>query len=73
MRNAPPFRADHVGSFLRPAALIAARDNRSRGDLSPEELREIEDKCITEVVRKQEEVGLTGITDGEFRRYMFHV
>ena len=73
MRELPPFRADHVGSFLRPARLIEARDQRSRGELSAEDLRDIEDECIAEVIRNQEKVGLRGITDGEFRRFMFHV
>ena len=73
MHVSPPFRADHVGSFLRPARLIEARDRRSRGEVSADELRVVEDECITEVVRNQEKVGLRGITDGEFRRFMFHV
>ncbi len=73
MHVSPPFRADHVGSFLRPARLIDARDQRSRDEISADELRVIEDECITEVVRNQEKVGLRGITDGEFRRFMFHV
>lgn len=69
----PPFRADHVGSFLRPPRLIEARDRRAHGDLSAEALRQIEDECISEVVRNQEKVGLKGVTDGEFRRFMFHL
>lgn len=73
MRHAPPFRADHVGSYLRPQRLIEARERRSRGELSADELRSIEDECIADVVRNQEEVGLLGITDGEFRRFMFHL
>ncbi len=68
-----PFRADHVGSFLRPAKLLEARDARARGEINAEALREIEDAAIREVVRHQEEAGLNGITDGEFRRIYFHV
>jgi 5-methyltetrahydropteroyltriglutamate--homocysteine methyltransferase len=69
----PPFRADHVGSFLRPAPLMEARAQREAGALSAEALRSIEDEHIREVVRRQEAVGLSGITDGEFRRLYFHV
>ena len=70
---APPFRADHVGSFLRPAYLLAAREGLRRGELSAEELRSVEDRAIREVVKLQQDVGLRGITDGEFRRTFFHV
>jgi len=73
MEPRPPFRADHVGSFLRPQRLVEARRKHADGALSDEELREIEDECILEVVRKQEEVGLKGITDGEFRHTFFHI
>jgi 5-methyltetrahydropteroyltriglutamate--homocysteine methyltransferase len=69
----PPFRADHVGSFLRPARLAAAREKFFAGTLPAADLRAIEDECIREVTRKQEEAGLQGITDGEFRRTYFHV
>ena len=69
----PPFRADHVGSLLRPKAVLEARARRGRGEIAAEDLREIEDAAIAEVVRQQEEVGLEAITDGEFRREMFHV
>src|ERR687884_1440447 len=69
----PPFRADHVGSFLRPERLRQARARAAAGELAPEGLRAVEDECIREVVRKQEAVGLRGITDGEFRRTYFHV
>ncbi len=68
----PPFRADHVGSFLRPAHLLEARRRHAEGSLSAEALREIEDEAIADLVRRQEEVGLHGITDGEFRRRFFH-
>src|SRR5689334_13365828 len=69
----PPFRADHVGSFLRPERLRAAREQFAAGKMPVSELHAIEDECIREVVRAQENVGLTGITDGEFRRTYFHV
>lgn len=69
----PPFRADHVGSFLRPEKLTAAREKFSAKEISAEELRTVEDECIAEVVKQQENVGLKGITDGEFRRTFFHV
>lgn len=67
-RTKPPFRADHVGSLLRPAALKEARAKRERGEIDAAALRAIEDREIEKVIRKQEEVGLQGITDGEFRR-----
>jgi 5-methyltetrahydropteroyltriglutamate--homocysteine methyltransferase len=73
MTTRPPFRADHVGSFLRPERLQAARRRFAAGEIPVETLREVEDDCIREVVRRQEEVGLSGITDGEFRRTYFHV
>jgi 5-methyltetrahydropteroyltriglutamate--homocysteine methyltransferase len=69
----PPFRADHVGSFLRPERLREARELFAAGRLPADELHAIEDACIREVVRAQEDVGLKGITDGEFRRTFFHV
>ena len=69
----PPFRADHVGSFLRPERLRAAREKFFAGALPADALRAIEDECIREVVQAQEQVGLKGITDGEFRRTYFHV
>jgi 5-methyltetrahydropteroyltriglutamate--homocysteine methyltransferase len=72
-RTTPPFRADHVGSFLRPVKLLQARERFQEGAISREELRAIEDGAIREVVRLQEEVGLHGVTDGEFRRTYFHI
>jgi 5-methyltetrahydropteroyltriglutamate--homocysteine methyltransferase len=69
----PPFRADHVGSFLRPAYLLEAREQRARDTITAAQLRTIEDRAIGEVVRMQEQVGLQGITDGEFRRAYFHI
>jgi 5-methyltetrahydropteroyltriglutamate--homocysteine methyltransferase len=67
-RTRPPFRADHVGSLLRPAALKAARGRRERGEIAADELAAIEDREIAKVIQRQEEVGLRSVTDGEFRR-----
>jgi 5-methyltetrahydropteroyltriglutamate--homocysteine methyltransferase len=67
-RTKPPFRADHVGSLLRPAALKEARGKRERGEITAEELKTIEDREIETVIRKQEAAGLRSVTDGEFRR-----
>ena len=67
-RTKPPFRADHVGSLLRPAALKEARAKRERGEIGADDLKAIEDREIEKVITKQEEVGLKSITDGEFRR-----
>jgi 5-methyltetrahydropteroyltriglutamate--homocysteine methyltransferase len=67
----PPFHADHVGSLLRPRALIEARHKVREGTMAAGELRAIEDSAIREVVRFQEDIGLTAITDGEFRRGAF--
>ena len=67
-RAKPPFRADHVGSLLRPAELRDARQAWRDGKLSAEALREVEDRCIRDVVAKQEGVGLKSVTDGDFRR-----
>ncbi|MGH6990020.1 MAG: 5-methyltetrahydropteroyltriglutamate--homocysteine S-methyltransferase [Stellaceae bacterium] len=69
----PPFRAGHVGSLLRPPALLKARDDAKAGRISPAELKTIEDDAIREVVRLEEELGLEGITDGEFRRGSWHL
>lgn len=69
----PPFRADHVGSLLRPKRLLEARDLCFAGKSDRAALREVEDECISEAVAKQLAVGLRGITDGEFRRTYFHV
>jgi 5-methyltetrahydropteroyltriglutamate--homocysteine methyltransferase len=67
-RTKPPFRADHVGSLLRTAKLKEAREKRGRGEITPEALKEIEDREIEGIIRKQEGVGLKSITDGEYRR-----
>jgi 5-methyltetrahydropteroyltriglutamate--homocysteine methyltransferase len=64
----PPFRADHVGSLLRPPALKHARAKRERGEIGAEALQEIEDREIERIIKKQEEIGLKFATDGEFRR-----
>jgi 5-methyltetrahydropteroyltriglutamate--homocysteine methyltransferase len=69
----PPFRADQVGSLLRPERLKEARDRAAKGGVTAVELREIEDACIRDAVALQESVGLVGITDGEFRRAFWHV
>src|SRR6187549_3399257 len=69
----PPFRADIVGSFLRPDALKAARKQRFDDQtLSAEELKAVEDNAIVDVIRMQEAVGLKAVTDGEFRRAWWH-
>jgi methionine synthase II (cobalamin-independent) len=69
----PPFRADHVGSLLRPAALKAARERRAKGEITAAALREVEDRAIEDIIRKQEAVGLQSISDGEFRRSWWHL
>jgi 5-methyltetrahydropteroyltriglutamate--homocysteine methyltransferase len=72
-RTRPPFRADHVGSLLRPPELLQAREDIKEGRIDADELRGIEDEAIRDVVRKQEEVGLRSATDGEFRRASWHM
>jgi 5-methyltetrahydropteroyltriglutamate--homocysteine methyltransferase len=72
-RTHAPFRADHVGSFLRPKFLLDAREQRARGEITAGALRAIEDRAITEIVRFQADTGLQSITDGEFRRSYFHI
>jgi 5-methyltetrahydropteroyltriglutamate--homocysteine methyltransferase len=67
-RTRPPFRADHVGSLLRPAALKDARAKRARGEISAQALGEIEDREIAVLIARQEAIGLKSITDGEYRR-----
>ncbi|MDQ4002650.1 MAG: 5-methyltetrahydropteroyltriglutamate--homocysteine S-methyltransferase [Actinomycetota bacterium] len=73
IRTTPPFRADHVGSLLRPPELLQAREDFAAGRISAEDLRGVEDEAIREVVRMQEEVGLQSATDGEFRRASWHM
>jgi 5-methyltetrahydropteroyltriglutamate--homocysteine methyltransferase len=72
-RTKPPFRADHVGSLLRPAALHEARAKRAKGEITADELKAVEDREIERVIKKQEEVGLQAVTDGEFRRSWWHL
>jgi 5-methyltetrahydropteroyltriglutamate--homocysteine methyltransferase len=67
-RTKPPFRADHVGSLLRPAPLKEARAKREQGEITADRLRQVEDREIEKVIKKQEEIGLQLATDGEFRR-----
>ena len=73
MRTTPPFRADHVGSLLRPAGLLAAREEFAAGRIDAARLREIEDEAIAAAVAMQAEVGLQSATDGEFRRASWHM
>src|SRR6476620_7311200 len=72
-RTKAPFRADHVGSLLRPASLKQAREKRAKGEISAADLKAVEDREIERVIKKQEEVGLQAITDGEFRRSWWHL
>ena len=72
-RTTPPFRADHVGSLLRPPGLLAAREDFAAGRIPAEQLRAAEDAAIADVVRMQENVGLQSATDGEFRRASWHM
>ena len=72
-RTVPPFRADHVGSLLRPEKLLRARDEFAAGQISAEQLRAIEDDAIRDVVQMQRDVGLQSATDGEFRRASWHM
>jgi 5-methyltetrahydropteroyltriglutamate--homocysteine methyltransferase len=73
LRTSPPFRADHVGSLLRPPELHEAREAHAAGKLDDEGLKAAEDAAIDDVVRMQEEVGLQSVTDGEFRRATWHM
>jgi 5-methyltetrahydropteroyltriglutamate--homocysteine methyltransferase len=68
----PPFRANHVGSLLRPPELLQAREKHQKGELGAAQLREVEDRSIRGVVKMQEEIGIQGVTDGEFRRNLWH-
>jgi 5-methyltetrahydropteroyltriglutamate--homocysteine methyltransferase len=68
-----PFRADHVGSLLRPAELKDARAKHQLGELSAGDLQAVEDRCIEDAIAKQESIGLRGVTDGEFRRAFWHL
>jgi 5-methyltetrahydropteroyltriglutamate--homocysteine methyltransferase len=73
LRTTPPFRADHVGSLLRPRALLQAREQAAQGAISRDDLRAIEDEAIRDAVRMQEDIGLRSVTDGEFRRASWHM
>jgi 5-methyltetrahydropteroyltriglutamate--homocysteine methyltransferase len=73
LRDLPPFRADHVGSLLRPENLLKARERRAAGEIGADELRAVEDDAIRDVVRMQHDVGLRSATDGEFRRTSWHM
>jgi 5-methyltetrahydropteroyltriglutamate--homocysteine methyltransferase len=72
-RSVAPFRADHVGSLLRPKVLLDARSRHATGTIDADELRRVEDACIRDVARMQEDVGLQTVTDGEFRRTSWHM
>src|ERR1700684_3296147 len=73
MRTTPPFRADHVGSLLRPPVLLEARARFAAGEIDASQLRAVEDEAISVVVAMQQEVGLQSATDGEFRRASWHM
>src|SRR4051794_3843126 len=72
-RTSPPFRADHVGSLLRPKELLQAREDHAVGRIDDDRLRAIEDDAIKQVVADQQSVGLRSATDGEFRRASWHM
>src|ERR1700723_3529845 len=69
----PPFRADHVGSLLRPKQVLQARDEFATGRITAEQLSQVEDAAILDIIAKQREVGLKTATDGEFRRQSWHM
>lgn len=73
MSTYPIFRADHVGSFLRPKFLLDAREQFANKQITFEQLRLVEDKAISEIVKFQEDAGIRSVTDGEFRRTYFHL
>ncbi len=73
LRTTPPFRADHVGSLLRPQELKEARARHDRGEIGADDLSAVEDRAIQAVISKQEAIGLRGVTDGEFRREFWHL
>src|ERR1700760_365310 len=72
-RTTPPFRADHVGSLLRPARLLAARGEHAAGRMTDDGLRTVEDEEIRKIVAMQRDAGLQSATDGEFRRGSWHM
>ena len=69
----PPFRADHVGSLLRPGGVLEARERAANGEISMEQRRDVEDAAIAAMIPKLEETGIQSITDGEYRRAFFHL
>ena len=71
--NKPPFRADHVGSFLRPESIKKARKQLQDKEITPDDLRKVEDEAIRKLVEKQKQCGLKAVTDGEFRRSWWHL
>jgi 5-methyltetrahydropteroyltriglutamate--homocysteine methyltransferase len=71
-RTKPPFRADHVGSILRTAPVKQARAQREKGEITPVQLKAVEDREIEKIIKKQEEIGIKLATDGEFRRSWWH-
>jgi 5-methyltetrahydropteroyltriglutamate--homocysteine methyltransferase len=73
VRARPPYRADHVGSLLRPEPLLAARKQHEGGWITAETLRGCEDDCVRRAVEMQAELGFEGVTDGEFRRGSWHM
>jgi 5-methyltetrahydropteroyltriglutamate--homocysteine methyltransferase len=73
LRETPPFRADHVGSLLRPPELLRARERFAAGEIDADELRGVEDEAILDAIRLQQDVGLRSVTDGEFRRAQWHM
>src|ERR1019366_8593326 len=72
LRTIPPFRADMVGSLLRPTHLKEARAQHERGEITDADLKHVEDAAIIALIAKEESIGLRGITDGEFRREFWH-
>ncbi len=72
-RDTPPFRADHVGSLLRPPALLEAREKFAAGEIDADQLRAVEDEAIRDVIALQRDAGLQSATDGEFRRASWHM
>src|SRR5690242_14874018 len=72
-RDKPPFRADHVGSLLRPQNLMQARAKFKSGEIDGDELRGVEDEAISDVIALQRDAGLRSVTDGEFRRTSWHM
>jgi 5-methyltetrahydropteroyltriglutamate--homocysteine methyltransferase len=71
-RTTPPYRADHVGSILRSAPVKEARAKHAKGEITPAQLKEVEDREIQKIIKKQEEIGLQLATDGEYRRSFWH-